>query len=100
MIAIPSFIQGISTALEGVSERSQNICVAIPSFIQGISTDREGREYIFDKDNVAIPSFIQGISTIKGTPAPLVAQYLRSRNPFLYSGHFNNHEEIGMRCIF
>ena len=43
-----------------------NKYVAIPSFIQGISTgDRAGASVALEK-GVAIPSFIQGISTVKG----------------------------------
>ncbi len=88
MVAIPSFIQGISTQ----KSRSywglgKNCCrnpffysghfnvsnklwwrlscnyVAIPSFIQGISTLRLGDLEIGIAWVVAIPSFIQGIST-------------------------------------
>ena len=61
-VAIPSFIQGISTcALLG----SGGACrlVAIPSFIQGISTLQRFRFRQSAFFTVAIPSFIQGIST-------------------------------------
>ena len=89
MVAIPSFIQGISTIPEELKNKIKlegrnpflysghfNIIiyrnavipevpkVAIPSFIQGISTPIWGRADGWDWLIVAIPSFIQGISTV------------------------------------
>ena len=60
--------------------------VAIPSFIQGISTLAMAK-VTMPALSVAIPSFIQGISTrvfCSASPTRGVG-----RNPFLYSGHFN-----------
>ena len=42
--------------------------------------------------SVAIPSFIQGISTRKDFSKEGI---YNCRNPFFYSGHFNNREEDG-----
>ncbi len=97
-VAIPSFIQGISTFGEVVFYIKGYKYVAIPSFIQGISTD-----FLQGVSNprklVAIPSFIQGISTsiITGEGREI---NIWGRNPFLYSGHFNNDYLINDKIIF
>ncbi len=89
-VAIPSFIQGISTVcpqsfLENYKE-SRN-----PFFYSGhfnqLSPDGDSWKPV-----VAIPSFIQGIST---TPQGLLRKgVLPCRNPFFYSGHFNLFNDI------
>ena len=61
--------------------------VAIPSFIQGISTLITLPFVPLILYGVAIPSFIQGIST-RGRILHGV-RIILSRNPFFYSGHFN-----------
>ena len=71
------------------------IYVAIPSFIQGISTLGGGR-YRERVEGVAIPSFIQGISTRRWVSWG-VSCFI-SRNPFLYSGHFNCCPHFGNTC--
>ncbi len=61
--------------------------VAIPSFIQGISTTIYTSYFVWVISNVAIPSFIQGISTHEVLEKE--GEIYGGRNPFLYSGHFN-----------
>ena len=113
-VAIPSFIQGISTYDDRGSDFSPYYSVAIPSFIQGISTE-ERILPLLPPMGVAIPSFIQGISTqllyllmllmlkwLLSQSLPLFRAFqqyqnrdpspiaiYQCRNPFLYSGHFN-----------
>ena len=62
--------------------------VAIPSFIQGISTLKNIECICELVALVAIPSFIQGISTGEGKEC-MDSPKMGCRNPFLYSGHFN-----------
>ena len=113
-VAIPSFIQGISTTDSIVSTLALPP-VAIPSFIQGISTQLlveplAGGWQVSQSlplfrafqlqvppwfrsswsASVAIPSFIQGISTAMSWVFQDIERW--SRNPFLYSGHFNSEE--------
>ena len=121
IVAIPSFIQGISTG-GAMGKAPHTSHVAIPSFIQGISTclrrgngksPAHGRNPFFYSGHfnkleearkkgslwgVAIPSFIQGIST-HPTPQKLLIRKL-SRNPFFYSGHFNTKEGEMERIVF
>ena len=86
-VAIPSFIQGIST-FPVLYRGIPLIClVAIPSFIQGISTKSMHLLGLGRPQPVAIPSFIQGISTINISTWNSISLFCR--NPFLYSGHFN-----------
>ncbi len=61
-VAIPSFIQGISTIYIQTIDNDLGD-VAIPSFIQGISTYFLDLSQRYVPRYVAIPSFIQGIST-------------------------------------
>ena len=87
-VAIPSFIQGISTSMGEFSVKRARRTVAIPSFIQGISTsgEWEGVESNITQSQ-SLPLFraFQLIFSIWGICFSLIC-----RNPFLYSGHFNN----------
>ncbi len=62
LVAIPSFFQGISTACSQ-TELERPLLVAIPSFFQGISTGNKDLGESRKEQEVAIPSFFQGIST-------------------------------------
>ena len=66
-VAIPSFIQGISTCFSTERFSPEKVTVAIPSFIQGISTIHVWTPST-PEEEVAIPSFIQGISTRSKEP--------------------------------
>ncbi len=111
-VAIPSFIQGISTPVSMTSLTSplwgsqsllffrafqpSPICKGIRRFtamsqsllffraFQPLEVAIEEAE---DLRDVAIPSFFQGISTAK--QASITNNIKISRNPFFFSGHFN-----------
>ena len=80
-VAIPSFIQGISTDIIPLLICLPILPVAIPSFIQGISTG--GHTFlrrILTYPTVAIPSFIQGISTRRKILLSLLSIFMMSQS--------------------
>ena len=115
-VAIPSFIQGISTVRKEVGGSGVLLsAVAIPSFIQGISTggtplwrcspmesrsqslplfrafQHEEFRYVLESYEVqsqSLPLFRAFQHNDLGDMYYIKEKH--SRNPFLYSGHFNN----------
>ncbi len=111
-VAIPSFIQGISTATTSYGKTCPPKC-RNPFFYSGHFNRGADSRRSLGIRLVAIPSFIQGISTQLGRSSPPSASSFRSqslpffrafqrrqkgnrrvrssacRNPFLFSGHFN-----------
>ncbi len=86
-VAIPSFIQGISTQIIQKEGKSWGSRVAIPSFIQGISTDEE-QKFILEEYDVS-QSLLLFRAFQLTLPVAIPSFFYLCRNPFFYSGHFN-----------
>ena len=88
----PFLYSGHFNEPEPIAELIEAWLVAIPSFIQGISTCvMRGKLIIFlDEESQSLPLF-RAFQQVRGNflwcPPP-------SRNPFLYSGHFNSPQEV------
>ena len=85
LVAIPSFIQGISTKL--VEEQEDRSIAPSQSLLLFRAFQQNPHLFSQQPCKVAIPSFIQGISTI--SPWFRSSWSASRRNPFFYSGHFN-----------
>ena len=86
-VAIPSFIQGIST-LAMAKVTMPALSVAIPSFIQGISTIIKNNCFFYK--NVLSQSLPLFRAFQHFQSKPYIKKGEVGRNPFLYSGHFNS----------